>query len=83
MLQNAPSAPTEQILLALEDCIERYVEERRSRIPPFVDRHFSLEHTIALQKRSLMSDLFCYPINTMWAIPYMFFRKTGESLGKL
>ncbi len=83
MLCGAPSASTEEILLALEDCIERYVAERRSRIEPFVDRQFSLEHTIALQKRSLLSDLLCYPINTLWAIPYMFVKKTGESLGKL
>ena len=83
MLRDAPPASTEQILLALEDCIERYIAERRSRIRPFVDRQFSLEHTFALQKRSLLSDLLCYPINTMWAIPYMVFKKTGESLGKL
>lgn len=83
MLQNAPLAPTEQILVALEDCIERYVAERRSRVSPFVDRHFSLERTIALQKRSLLSDLVCYPINMMWAIPYMFIKKTTESLGRL
>ena len=83
MLRDAPPASTEQILLALEECIERYIAERRSRIRPFVDRQFSLEHTFALQKQSLCSDLLCYPINTMWAIPYMVLRKTGESLGKL
>ena len=83
MLRHALPAPTEQTILALEDCIDRYIVERRSRIEPFVDRHFSLEDTIAIQKRSLLIDLLCYPINTLWAIPYMFVKKTGESLGKL
>lgn len=83
MLSDTPSASTDQILLALEDCIDRYLGERRSRIGPFVDRQFSLEHTFVLQKRSLLKDLLCYPVNTMWAIPYVVFKKTSESLGKL
>ena len=76
-------ATSEEALLSLEDCLERYIAERRSRIEPFVDRHFSLQDTIAIQKRSLLIDLLCYPINTLWAIPYMFVKKTGESLGRL
>lgn len=83
MRHDVTPASTEQILLTLEDCIDRYIADRRSRIEPFVDRHFSLHDTIAIQKRSLLIDLLCYPINTLWAIPYMFVKKTGESLGKL
>lgn len=83
MLHHTPSVPTEQMLLLLEDCLDRYMAERRSRITPFVDRHFPLEETIAIQKRSFLSDLLCYPINTLWAIPYVFIKKTGDSLDKL
>lgn len=83
MRSDVTPAPTEQTLLALEDCIERYIADRRSRIEPFVDRHFSLRDTIAIQKRSFLVDLLCCPINTLWAIPYMFVKKTGESLSKL
>ena len=83
MLHHAHPVTSKQALLSLEDCIDRYIAERRSLIGPFVDRHFSLKDTIASQKRSLLIDLFCYPINTLWAIPYMFVKKTGDSLGKL
>lgn len=83
MHHHVPPALTEQTISALEDCIDRYIEERRSRIEPFVDRHFSLHDTILIQKRSLLIDLLCYPINTLWAIPYLFVKKTGESLCKL
>ena len=83
MRSGVTSAPPEHIHLALEDRIDRSVVERRSRIGPFVERHFSLHDTIAIQKRSFLIDLLCYPINTLWAIPYMFIKKTGESLGRL
>src|SRR5262249_62207610 len=33
--------------------IETYIARCRERIPSFVDSHFSLEHTWALQKRTL------------------------------
>lgn len=83
MLHHVPPTATEQLLLSLEDCIERYIAERRSRIEPFVHSHFSLEETIRLQRRSLLSDLACYPINTLWAIPYVFMKKSGESFAKM
>jgi hypothetical protein len=81
-----PVASESSTLLALagiEDCIDRYIGERRSRVDAFVERHFSLPDTFALQKRSLITNLVCYPVNSLWSIPYLFVKKLGESLEKL
>lgn len=81
-----PSATDSSALLALagmEDCIDRYIGERRSRVDAFVGRHFSVHDTFALHKRSLLTNLLCYPVNSLWSIPYLFVKKLGESLEKL
>jgi hypothetical protein len=70
-------------ILGLEECIEQYIAECRSRVDGFVERHFSLQETIALQKQSLVSDLLCHPINTLWAIPSLFLKKLIEVPVKL
>ena len=83
MLRPIPAESSGQIVLSLEECIDQYIAERRSRIEPFLQRHFSLADTISRQKRSLVSDLLRYPVNTMWAIPYLFVKKCVESIDKL
>jgi len=65
-------------ILALEECVDQYIADCRSRVDGFVERHFSLQDTIALQKQSLVSDLLCHPINTLWAIPSLFVKKLIE-----
>ena len=70
-------------IAALEDCIDRYIAECHSRVDGFVDRHFSLQETLALQKQSFVSDLLCYPVNTLWAIPYLLLKKVVEVPEKL
>ena len=69
--------------LALEECIEQYIADCRSRVDSFVERHFSLQETIALQKQSLVSDLMCHPVNALWAIPSLFVKKLIEVPMKL
>ncbi len=70
-------------ILCLEECIEQYIAECRSRVDGFVQRHFSLQETIALQKQSLGSDLLCHPVNALWAIPFLFLKKLIEIPVKL
>ena len=70
-------------ILGLEECIEQYIAECRSRVDGFVQRHFSLQETIALQKQSLVSDLFCHPVNALWVIPFLFVKKLIEMPVKL
>ena len=65
-------------ILGLEECIDQYIADCRSRVDSFVERHFSLQETIALQKQSLVSDLLCHPINALWAIPSLFVKKLIE-----
>jgi hypothetical protein len=69
---------TATAILALEECIEQYIDACRSRVDGFVQRHFSLQETIALQKQSLASDLLCHPVNALWAIPSLFLKKLIE-----
>ena len=70
-------------ILALEECIEQYIAECRSRVDGFVERHFSLQETLTLQKQSLLSDLLCHPINALWSIPSLFLKKLLEVPMKL
>jgi hypothetical protein len=74
---------TTTVILALEECIEQYIADCRNRVDGFVERHFSLQETIALQKQSLVSDLLCHPVNALWAIPYLFVKKLIEVTVKL
>lgn len=74
---------TATAILGLEECIEQYIAECRSRVDGFVERHFSLQETIALQKQSLVSDLLCHPVNALWTIPSLFLKKLIEIPVKL
>jgi hypothetical protein len=74
---------TATAILALEECIEQYIAECHGRVDGFVERHFSLQETIALQKQSLVSDLLCHPINALWSIPSLFLKKLIEVPVKL
>ncbi len=67
----------------IEDCIDRYIAGCHSRVDGFVARHFSLQETVALQKQSLVSDLLCHPVNTLWAIPHLLLKKIVEVPEKL
>lgn len=71
------------VLLGLEECVEEYIAECRGRVDGFVDGHFSLQETVAFQKQSLASDLLCYPVNALWAIPSLFLKKLLEVPVKL
>ena len=70
-------------IFGLEECLEQYIADCRSRVDGFVQRHFSLQETIALQKQSLVSDLLCHPVNALWAIPSLFLKKLIEVPMKL
>jgi hypothetical protein len=74
---------TATVILALEECIEQYIVDCRGRVDGFVERHFSLQETVELQKQSLVSDLLCHPINALWSIPSMFLKKLIEVPVKL
>jgi len=74
---------TTTAIFGLEECLEQYIADCRSRVDGFVQRHYSLQETIALQKQSLVSDLLCHPVNALWAIPFLFLKKLIEIPVKL
>ncbi|WP_374078978.1 DUF6635 family protein [Bdellovibrio bacteriovorus] len=71
------------ILGALDECIEKYTEDRKKRVDDFIDRHFSIQETIEIQKKSFPIDLLFNPLNALWSIPYLSLKKSVETLDKL
>ena len=56
--------------LAVEEAIGRYFAERRRRVGPFVDRHFSLRGALALHRAALGWDIARAPLNLLLAPPH-------------
>lgn len=54
---------------AVEAGIRRYCADRRTRIPAFVDRHFSLRGAAALHRAALGWDVLRTPFNLTMAAP--------------
>lgn len=71
------------VAMALNEAIDDYCRSCRVRLVSFVQRHYSLSESIRLQRRSLFTDLLCYPLNALWAVPYLSLRKIVESLDTL
>lgn len=71
------------ILGAIDQCIEKYTEDRKQRVDNFIDRHFSIQQTIEIQKKTFSIDLFLNPLNALWSIPYLSLKKFIETLDKL
>ncbi len=63
MLDAAPARA------AVASGARRYFAERRARVGPFVDRHFSLRGTLALHRRALGWDIARAPLNLSLAGP--------------
>ncbi len=71
-----------QISVAFEECVLQYIAKRRDAILQFVGGHFSLQHTIAIQKQTFVRDVFVNPLNSLWSIPYLTLKKIIETLDK-
>ncbi len=71
------------VLAALDECLEKYIAERRLRVDGFIERHFSIKETIEIQKKSFTVDLLLNPLNALWSIPYLSIKKTIETLDKI
>ena len=51
------------------EAMRGYFKERRTRVTPFVDRHFCLAGTAALHAKALEWDLLRAPANLVLAVP--------------
>lgn len=70
---DEPGPPLDPAALAaiVEAGIRRYFAERRARVRPFVDRHFSLAGALRLHRRALGWDLVRAPVNLTLALPQL------------
>lgn len=72
--ENGPQAVTldrEAARAAVEDGAQRYFAARRARVTPFVDRHFSLQGSLALHRKAVGWDIARAPLNLTLAAPQM------------
>ncbi|MBH0178265.1 MAG: hypothetical protein HP491_10460 [Nitrospira sp.] len=70
-------------ILSLEECVDQYIADCRTRVDRFVARHYSIQETMVWQKQSLVTDLLYHPVNALWAIPSLFLKKLIEIPMKL
>ncbi|MEO9189563.1 MAG: DUF6635 family protein [Acetobacteraceae bacterium] len=62
---------------AVESGIRRYFGDRRMRVRPFVDRHFSLAGTLALHRAAVGPDILRAPANLVLAAPHAAMKAAG------
>jgi hypothetical protein len=80
--KSSDSSAGASVLSAFDECVSRYMSERLKLVDDFAAGHFSLDETVALQRKSWMQDLLANPLNALWSIPYLGIKKTAELLDK-
>lgn len=68
---------------AVRQGIGRYFADRRARVRPFVDRHFSLHGTLSLHRAALGRDILRAPANLTLAAPHAAMKGAGLAAAKL
>lgn len=63
--------------------VDLYTENLRNNVASFVERHFSIQETLRIQARFILSDLLLYPLNALWALPYLTIKKSLETCEKM
>lgn len=61
----------------VEDGIRRYFADRRLRVGPFVDRHFSVRGALAIHRTALGWDIARAPLNIVLGLPHSLLRITA------
>ena len=72
-----------EISVAFEDCLEKFILEKRAHVKPFVADHFSCKQTLFIQKKTFLIDLVSNPINAIWSFLYLAIKKIIEILEKI
>ena len=73
----------EIIIKAVENGIERYIRECRSKIPEFCEQTFSLSGAWEINKKAFGKDLLKAPANVVWTPFYFIGTGIGKGLEKL
>lgn len=68
---------------AVADGVTRYFAERRERVGPFVDRHFSLAGALRLHRAALGWDILKAPLNLTLAAPQIGMRLVAIAAHRL
>ncbi|QDK44792.1 hypothetical protein DOM22_06250 [Bdellovibrio sp. ZAP7] len=68
---------------AIDEILEEHFEQKKNEVPVFVSRHFSLGEALKIQRQSVLLDLIFYPLNALWAIPFLTAKKGIEIADKL
>src|ERR1700733_3043108 len=68
---STPSAPLgrDLALAAVAAGTRRYFADRRARVTPFIDRHFTLRGALAIHRAALGWDIVKAPLNIFLAGP--------------
>ena len=61
----------------VDGAVDRYIADRRARVPDFIDRHFSFDGSLRLHRRALGWDLLRAPANLALAVPHLALKLTG------
>lgn len=67
---------------AVDAGIAAYFADRRTRIQPFVDRHFSSRGALRLHRRALGWDILKAPANLALAVPQTALKAAGAAAGR-
>lgn len=74
---------TTAVAHALEGALHRYLEARKQEIPKEWADIVRVENCRQIQRRHFFLDLVLTPLNTLWAIPYLTYKKFLEGAEKL
>jgi hypothetical protein len=55
---------------AIDRAIEKYIADRKEKVPRFVQTHFSFAGALRLNRKAFGTDLLKAPANLFWAVPY-------------
>ncbi|MGY6276720.1 DUF6635 family protein [Methylomonas sp. MgM2] len=81
-----PSLSAEQRRLirdAVDAGIERYIKDRKAKVPAFVAEHFLFRGTLRLHRKALGKDLYKAPLNVIWLLPLAATRAGAFLLDKM
>jgi hypothetical protein len=59
------------LTVVVEDGIRRYFADRRARVAPFVDAHFSFRGSAAIHRAAVGWDIARAPLNLSLALPHV------------
>lgn len=57
------------IIRAVNKGIDKYIQDRKAKVPSFVNAHFSFKGALKIHRKAVGKDLYRAPLNILWLIP--------------